>query len=208
MSRIEDEFLWISKHALRQRQGVDTIRVTAIRPSRLGPVVAYEHAPIGPPPDTAFGSPTGEPPAEVILEGVMRVLQVRWRGGPPVPIKFDDATWRTPLATAFPGMFDEGGPASWAGWRFLWAAGAEWIEDLGRPADWSCGQTKEKFGTLRWYVYGSLTRRQHNVIRTLEIISGYTCEYCGWPGRLRKGGWAKVTCDAHANGKTAVSYDD
>lgn len=208
MSKIEDEFLWIAKHALRQREGVDTIRVRAIQPSRNGPVVAYECGLIGPPPPTSSGEPSQEPPADVILDGVSRVMQVRWRGGPPPSVKYEDEGWRAPLHRVFPKLFDVGGPHSWAGWRFLWLAAAEWITDIGVPADWECGQTKEKFGSLRWYVYGTLTSRHQNVIRTMEIISGYTCEYCGATGRLRKGGWAKVCCDAHAKGRGEVSCDD
>lgn len=208
MSKIQDEFLFIAGHALRQRPGIETLRVRSIQPSRNGPVVAYEHGPIGPPPDTNFGRPYGEAPADAVLEGVMRVLQVRWRAGPPVPVAHDDEGWRAPLHRVYPKTFEPGGPHSWAGWRFIWLAAAEWIEEIGKPDDWECGQTKEKFGSLRWYVYGSLADRHKNVISTMEIISGHTCEYCGAPGRLRKGGWAKVSCDAHANGKTAVSYDD
>jgi hypothetical protein len=208
MAQIQDEFLFIASHALRQRPGIETLRVRAVQPSRNGPIVAYVRGPIGPPPDTNFGRPYGEAPPDAVLEGVMRVLQVRWRGGPPVAMRFDDEAWRAPLHRVYPGTFESGGPHSWAGWRFIWLAAAEWIEEIGKPDDWECGQTKEKFGSLRWYVYGSLASRHKNVIRTMEIISGHTCEYCGAPGRLRKGGWAKVSCDAHAQGKEAVSYDD
>lgn len=208
MSRIEDEFLLVAKGALRQREGYESIRVTAIRPSRNGPVVAYQHDLIGPPPPTSFGEPSQEPPADTILDGVARVLQVRWRGGPPTTMRPEDEAWRPPIRRVYPKLFDVGGPHSWAGWRFIWLAAAEWITDIGVPANWECGQTKEKFGSLRWYVYGSLTRRHENVIRTMEIITGYTCEYCGAPGRLRKGGWAKVCCDVHAKGRGEVSYDD
>lgn len=207
MSRIEDEFLFVAKGALRQREGYESIRVTGIRPSKNGPVVAYQHDLIGPPPPTSSGEPSQEPPADTILDGVARVLQVRWRGGPLITMKAEDEAWRPQLHHVYPKLFDVGGPHSWSGWRFIWLAAAEWITDIGVPANWECGQTKEKFGSLRWYVYGSLTRRHENVIRTVEIISGYTCEYCGAPGRLRKGGWAKVCCDTHAKGRGEVSCD-
>lgn len=208
MSKIQDEFLWVAKHALRLRPGVETLRVRAIQPSKLGPVVAYEHGPIGPPPPMTNGEPSREPPAATVLEGVGRVLQVRWRGGPPIPGRPDDTSWREGISRVYPKTFDAGGPHSWPGWRFIWLAAAEWIQDIGMPKDWECGQTKEKFGTLRWYVYGSLNEKHHSVIRTMEIISGHTCEYCGAPGRLRRGAWAKVACDEHARGEKAVSHDD
>ncbi len=54
-------------------------------------------------------------------------------------------------------------------------------------------QVKEKFGGLRFYYDGG-----DNVVRGLvdmtESMSYYTCEDCGNPGVLRKGGWLRTLC--------------
>lgn len=205
---IVDEFLWIAKSALRGREGLDTIRVVAVRPSTRGPEICYEYGEIGRAPPTSFGAVPPRPTPAEILECVARTLRLRWRHGTPKALSPADEGWRAEIEVSHPGIFEPGGPASWSGWRFLWHAGAEWIDEVGRPPDWVTTQTKEKFGTIRWYVQGSLNDKHGSIIRCVEIVSGYTCEYCGAPGRLRKGGWAKTTCGAHAYGKEAVPYDD
>ena len=55
-------------------------------------------------------------------------------------------------------------------------------------------QVKEKFGTLRFYVdFG--TDEVFEAIEEAERKSAVTCELCGKPGMLRRGGWLKVKCD-------------
>lgn len=64
-------------------------------------------------------------------------------------------------------------------------------------------QVKEKFGTLRVYVdiytHGSgdeYTQDVYNIIRIAENESCKTCEVCGEPGEINRGGWLSVRCDA------------
>lgn len=57
-------------------------------------------------------------------------------------------------------------------------------------------QVKEKFGGLRFYVYGG-TEEHRNFIRFAEAMSYRTCEQCGAPGETRNTGWMKTLCDRH-----------
>jgi hypothetical protein len=60
-------------------------------------------------------------------------------------------------------------------------------------------QVKEKFGTLRFYVYGG-DDTTHNYIALAEITSGVTCEICGKSGSSSSGGWIKTLCKEHEEG--------
>ena len=55
-------------------------------------------------------------------------------------------------------------------------------------------QVKEKFGGLRFYVDGG-DEYTNGLIRVAEDASYETCEDCGVPGTLRKGGWWATLCD-------------
>lgn len=55
-------------------------------------------------------------------------------------------------------------------------------------------QIKEKFGGLRFYV-ASAGKEIYDAIDEAERKSFETCESCGAPGKLRKGGWLKTLCD-------------
>lgn len=57
-------------------------------------------------------------------------------------------------------------------------------------------QIKEKFGGLRFYTNG-LTDEGHAIVSKYEDLSYETCEVCGKPGTLRKGGWWRTLCDEH-----------
>jgi len=59
-------------------------------------------------------------------------------------------------------------------------------------------QAKEKFGGLRFYVYGG-NERIHGMITIAESMSYRTCEVCGKPGTLRKYAWLKTHCDEHVD---------
>lgn len=58
-------------------------------------------------------------------------------------------------------------------------------------------QVKEKYGTLRFYVYGA-DEYIDGMIHMAEGISARTCETCGNPGKIRDGGWIRTLCDEHA----------
>ena len=57
-------------------------------------------------------------------------------------------------------------------------------------------QVKEKFGTLRFYIYGGDDYIQ-GAIAMAEEMSARTCEVCGKPGKPQGGGWIRTTCGEH-----------
>jgi len=61
--------------------------------------------------------------------------------------------------------------------------------------DYRVVQIKEKFGTLRLYMDGSLHEDIQAIIRTAENKSSQTCERCGAPGTRRGKGWIVTQCD-------------
>ncbi len=80
--------------------------------------------------------------------------------------------------------------------------GDGWLPILDRLAgdlvlmgwDRDLHQVKEKFGTLRFYI-GAGTEEMEARIDQAEDESARTCERCGEPGELRRGGWQKTLCD-------------
>lgn len=58
--------------------------------------------------------------------------------------------------------------------------------------DVSAVQVKEKFGTLRFYVYDG-----DDVIRNLISEAERTCEICGAPGVLIRADWYATRCALH-----------
>ena len=58
------------------------------------------------------------------------------------------------------------------------------------------GQIKEKFGGLRFYYEGG-DDQIYGMVRMAESWAAKTCETCGNPGQIRKGGWLKNLCDKH-----------
>lgn len=61
-------------------------------------------------------------------------------------------------------------------------------------------QVKEKFGGLRFYYEGG-DEHISGMIRMAESWAANTCEKCGNPGFLRRGGWLRTLCDEHAEGR-------
>jgi hypothetical protein len=60
-----------------------------------------------------------------------------------------------------------------------------------------CSQCKEKFGSLRYYVY-NCNEEGHKLISKAENDSYKICELCGEPGELREDlGWIKTLCLKH-----------
>lgn len=54
-------------------------------------------------------------------------------------------------------------------------------------------QVKEKFGSLRFYVYGGDNYTQ-GVIDMAETLSANTCEECGVPGTIERSSWLQCLC--------------
>jgi hypothetical protein len=61
-------------------------------------------------------------------------------------------------------------------------------------------QVKEKFAQLCIYTNGA-DDHISGIIRMAEAISACTCEDCGFPGKVRKGGWIRTLCDTCADKK-------
>lgn len=61
-------------------------------------------------------------------------------------------------------------------------------------------QVKEKFGGLRFYTNFE-TEEISKLIENAEDKSYITCEECGKPGQLRKGGWLLTLCNEHSEGR-------
>jgi len=55
-------------------------------------------------------------------------------------------------------------------------------------------QVKEKFGGLRFYIYGG-NERMWGAISMAEAMSFKICEDCGVPGHRQPGGWIRTLCD-------------
>jgi len=78
---------------------------------------------------------------------------------------------------------------------------AQYIKDNPTDEYLPCAsQVKEKFGTLRLYL-STGTEEMYDIAAEAEDKSRDTCEECGKPGQLRRGGWLKTLCNEHANGK-------
>jgi hypothetical protein len=63
-------------------------------------------------------------------------------------------------------------------------------------------QVKEKYGELRFYLGGRVTKEMYDLVDEASIKSQTTCEWCGKPGRLRGEetgrNWILTLCD-HCN---------
>jgi hypothetical protein len=84
------------------------------------------------------------------------------------------------------------------GWTELVYSLSRAITDHAQRAglDISAVQVKEKFGTLRLYVYdGDDVIR--NLIGEAERESERTCEICGAPGVLIRAAWCATRCALH-----------
>jgi len=55
-------------------------------------------------------------------------------------------------------------------------------------------QVKEKYGTLRFYIYGG-NAYTDGMIAMAESMSGKICELCGNKGKIIDDGWLKTRCN-------------
>ena len=82
---------------------------------------------------------------------------------------------------------------------------AEAFDKVGADfSEFSVAQIKEKFGGLRIYTGAidvSVADQAYKIIDDAETESYVTCEYCGEPGKPRKGGWTKTLCDDCVKGR-------
>jgi len=94
------------------------------------------------------------------------------------------------------------------------ACGDGWYDILDRlsaklePMGIKAMQVKEKFGGLRFYIYGDSKRdnieEAYEYVQEAERESTKTCERCGEPGQLYGGGWLITLCKTCA-GKDGLS---
>ncbi|MGD9724862.1 MAG: hypothetical protein AB7V39_00440 [Nitrospiraceae bacterium] len=77
------------------------------------------------------------------------------------------------------------------GWYKILDQMCQKIQETGIPVQFS--QVKEKFGTLRVYTDGS-TDAVEDIITWAAKVSAVTCEECGEPGKMQRGGWLSVRC--------------
>lgn len=61
-------------------------------------------------------------------------------------------------------------------------------------------QVKEKFGSLRFYYDGG-DDKVDGMVGMAESMSTVTCETCGSPGLLQRGGWLYTACQQHIRPK-------
>ena len=198
---IASEFLTIAGRALRGHRGADSVTVTAVEPTVHGPRVRWE----GPllarerrrEAMPGGGSMIAPPAGPLLLDLLSLATAFRWANGAPRCAP----DWSERLARRYPRVFGSTRPATGAGWSWLWEAGAQTIKDAGLPRDFRTTDTKEKFGSIRWYVEGATSETVDDIIDAIEQLSAHICEDCGAPGRLRKGGWIRCLCQRHAEGR-------
>lgn len=198
---IAAEFLTIAGRALRDYRGADSVTVTSIEPTVHGPRVVWD----GPllardrrrDPMPGGGVSIGPPAGPLLLDVLSLATAFRWANGAP-----RCATgWDDRLARRYPRVFGSTGPATGAGWSWLWEAGAQAVKDAGLPRDLRSSDMKEKYGSIRWYVEGDTSETVDDLVDAVEHLSAHICEDCGAPGRIRRGGWLRCLCERHAGGR-------
>ena len=55
-------------------------------------------------------------------------------------------------------------------------------------------QIKEKYGTMRCYVFGA-PEEVHNILNKYEYLSKFVCEICGRPAKYVTSGWIGSYCE-------------
>lgn len=78
----------------------------------------------------------------------------------------------------------------------------QWGTDKQGEPQVEASQVKEKFGGLRFYVYGA-SDKQYAAIDFAEYLSKSICEWCGGPGKQEVQGWIVTLCES-----CKKSYDE
>lgn len=201
---IAEEFYSIAGPALRTYRGADSITVSAVEPSRHGPLVRWSAPLLAVERERRDDGPStfvGPVPGPFMLNLLARTLACRWRDGAPR----SPLDWRERLARKHRKVFGQGGFECGPGWRWLWEGAAELMKETGIPDGFHSTQMKEKFGSIRWY-YDANENCEYtqSLVDSVEHLSAYICEECGRPGRVRQGGWLRCLCPEHANGRKVV----
>lgn len=112
------------------------------------------------------------------------------------------------LCCAFPRLYrDHTQPIAHSLMAFGFECGDGWADLLHRLSealvshaeraglDIVAVQVKEKYGSLRVYVYGGDDEADR--LEAAEVESESICETCGDPGELHSNGWRVTGCEAH-----------
>ena len=74
--------------------------------------------------------------------------------------------------------------------------------------EYRISQIKEKYGTLRWYDFGT-TRKVYDIISKYGYISGFICMQCGSPyAKEFNDGWISTLCENCASEAFGISHLD
>jgi len=126
-------------------------------------------------------------------------------------------SWQSALIARHPSLFNvaqhggtytPGYPECNEGWRDLLERACTRIEAavIADGGTFSALQIKEKYGTLRFYWTGRLSKEAEHAVEDAvalaEARSACTCEVCGRAGVLHaRGDWLATACVDHARGK-------
>jgi hypothetical protein len=129
----------------------------------------------------------------------------------------NQTSWQDALVARHPRLFNiaqhggtytPGSPECDEGWRELLERACVRIQAavIADGGTFSALQIKEKYGTLRFYWTGRLSKEaEHGIedaVALAEARSACTCEVCGNPGVLHsRGGWLATACPDHARGE-------
>lgn len=195
---IVDEFNRIASRALQNHAGSGSLRITAIVPSAVGPVVHWTAPLLARERQRKALGVVGIVSGPVILDILVRVLAARWRKGAP----YCPQDWDTQLAARYRRVFGRQLPSTGPGWCWLWEAGAQAIVASGVPRSFKTTDLKEKYGSARWYHQADEDCEYvDDITDAVEHLSGFICEDCGKPGMIRRGSWIRCQCDLHAKGR-------
>lgn len=194
---IVDEFYCIARHALKSYAGADSVEITAIIPSSIGPTVQWTAPLLARERKRQALGVVGPVAGPVILDVLVRTLSARWRtGAPHCPIDWDQR-----LSGRYRRIFGSQTPATGPGWLWLWEGGAQAIVAAGVPRNFKTTDAKEKFGSIRWYHQAEEDHEYvDDITDAVEHLSGFICEDCGRPGKIRRGSWIRCLCELHAKG--------
>ncbi|KST61118.1 hypothetical protein AO398_00050 [Methylobacterium sp. GXS13] len=195
---IYDEFYAVARHALKNHAGADGLQITAITPSAVGPVVHWTAPLLARERQRKAMGVVGVVAGPVILDLLVRTLAARWRRGAP----YCPQDWDQQLSVRYRRVFGRQTPATGPGWSWLWEGGAQAIVASGVPRNFKTTDMKEKYGAARWYHQAEEDCEYvDDIIDAVEHLSGFICEDCGKPGKIRRGSWIRCLCELHAKGR-------
>jgi hypothetical protein len=191
---IADEFRAIAGAALAGDPLLSTLRVSGTDADCL----SWSITP-GPLPRKIGGvewSPAAPFTREIVVDLIGRMMRKRWSRYDAYTLSVVPATQsdlddlpKKYAACRYAGV----GP----GWADLLNSMFEGVAAAGHTDGWQTSDIKEKFATLRVYHGGQVGGIGRQIIDAAEHVSGFICDMCGAPGKLRGSGWYVTRCDDH-----------